>query len=57
MIIQKSEENKQLQSRIDAAEEEAARERFFTETVRKEREETLKESTKLKARIATLGGA
>ena len=54
MIIQKSEENKQLQSRIDAAEEEAARERFFTETVRKEREETLKESTKLKARIATL---
>ena len=54
IIVQKGEENKQLQGRIEALEEEAARERFFTETVRKEREEVLKESTKLKARITTL---
>ena len=54
IIIQKNEESKELQARIVAVEEEAARERFYTETVRKEREETLKEATKLRARISTL---
>lgn len=55
IIVQKGDEAKTLQARIDAAEDEAARERNMTEVVRREKEGVVSENVKLKARIATLG--
>jgi hypothetical protein len=55
IIIQKSEENKVLSGRIAGALEEAKRDRFATETLRKGLEGAQGENNKLRARISTLG--